>query len=162
MSRISRPAAGQSQRAGETGGVEIRLLGPGDAPVLANVHPDTFDNAVIPAQARAFLASPLHRIVVALDRGQVIGMATGAMLLHPDKAPAFFINEVGVADDFRRRGIGRQLTRALIAAARSDGARGIWLATEDDNMAARGLYAGLGARVTRGIVVYDWDGAMDD
>lgn len=142
--------------------IEIRLLGPGDAAVLDNVRPDTFDHAIIPAQALAFVTSPLHKIVVALDQGQVIALASGVMMFHPDKEPVFFINEVGVHEDFQRRGIGRAVTQALIDAARADGSSGIWLATEVDNKAARGLYCGLGARKTSGVVVYDWDGAMDD
>ena len=44
--------------------------------------------------------------------------------------------------------------------ARARGCKGIWLATETDNIAARALYRRLGADETTGIVVYDWDGAM--
>ena len=142
--------------------IEIRLLGPDDAAVLDNVRPDTFDHAIIPAQALAFVTSPLHKIAVAMDQGQVIALASGVMMFHPDKRPIFFIAEVGVHDDFQRRDIGRAVTQALIDAARADGPGGIWLATETDNDAARGLYSGLGARETSGVVVYDWDGAMDD
>lgn len=143
-------------------GVEIRLLGPDDAAVLDNIRPDTFDHAIIPAQAQAFLDSALHRITVALDRGQVIAMASGVMMFHPDKQPAFFKAEVGVNQDFQRRGIGRAVTKTLIDAARAGGSCGIWVATEADNQAARGLYTDLGARATGGVVIYDWDGAMDD
>lgn len=143
-------------------GIEIRLLGPGDTAVLENVRPGTFDHSIIPAQAQAFLDSALHKIVVALDQGQVIALASGVMMFHPDKPPIFFIAEVGVHDDFQRRGIGRAATQVLIDAARADGSCGIWLATEADNKAARGLYRDMNARETGDVVVYDWDGAMDD
>jgi ribosomal protein S18 acetylase RimI-like enzyme len=53
------------------------------------------------------------------------------------------------------------LVENLLAIARSRGCKGIWVATEGDNSAARALYAKAGARMTDGIVVYDWDGAMD-
>lgn len=141
--------------------IEIRALGPDDIAVLDDVRHDTFDGAIIPTQARAFLASDLHHIVVALDGGQVIGMASAVTMLHPDKAPMVFISEVGVNDDYLRRGIGKRLTRALIDLVQADGERDIWLATEDDNVAARALYNSLGARETKDVVVYDWGHAMD-
>ena len=143
-------------------GIDIRLLGPDDAAVLNHVRSDTFDNTIIPEQAQAFLSSPLHKIVVGLQQGEVIALASGVMMFHPDKPPAFFIAEVGVHETVQRRGIGRAVTKMLIKAARADGSCGIWVATEDDNTAARGLYNDLGARETSGVVVYDWDGAMDD
>ncbi|MFN3857785.1 MAG: GNAT family N-acetyltransferase [Caulobacter sp.] len=138
--------------------LEILRLGPGDDAVLAGA--DVFDYPVRPDQARAFLADPGHEIVVARQDGRIIGMATGVVLLHPDKQPAFFINEVGVDEDQRRSGVGRQLVEHLLEIARERGCRGIWLATEEDNVAARALYRRTMARETGGIVVYDWDDAM--
>jgi len=142
--------------------IQLKILGAGDAQVLENVRPDTFDNPIIAEQARAFLASDLHEMVVALDGDQVIGMASSVTMLHPDKQPMVFVNEVGVHDDYLRRGIGTRLTRALLDLVQADGERDIWLATENDNVAARALYNKLGARETGGIVVYDWGHAMDE
>ena len=61
----------------------------------------------------------------------------------------------------RKLGIGSALVERLLNVARARGCQGIWLATEADNFAARALYRTVGARETGGIVVYDWDGAMD-
>ena len=94
------------------------------------------------------------------SRTRVIGFASGNVLLHPDKPPVFFINEVGVLRDMRRQGIASALCRKLIQQARGAGCQGIWLATEKENDAARALYHSLRARETGGIVVYDWDDAM--
>ena len=55
----------------------------------------------------------------------------------------------------------RRRDAELIRLVRARGCVGIWLATERNNAAARGLYRKLDARETEGIVVYDWDGAMD-
>jgi len=140
--------------------LEILHLGPGDEALLAGA--DVFDNPVDPDQTRAFLADPGHEIVVARQDGVIIGMATGVVLLHPDKPPAFFVNEVGVDEDMRRQGVGLQLVQRLLAIARDRGCQGIWLATEDDNQAARALYRRAEARETGGIVVYDWDDAMTE
>jgi aminoglycoside 6'-N-acetyltransferase I len=88
-------------------------------------------------------------------------MATGTVLQHPDKAPSMFVNEVGVRDEWLRRGIGRAVTERLIAIARARGCKGVWLGTEPDNVAALALYRDLkGDEMT--IVGFAWDGAFDD
>ena len=135
------------------------LLDPQTAPLLGGA--DVFDNPVDPAQLAAFLADPGHHMVLAMQGSRVIGFASGNVLLHPDKPPAFFINEVGVNENMRQRGIATELCRRLMDLARGKGYRGIWLATETDNTAARALYRKLQARETDAVVVYDWDGAMD-
>lgn len=140
--------------------IEYHLLGPGNAPLLDGA--DVFDNPVDPVQLAAFVADCGHEMVFAAIGSKVIGMASGTALLHPDKHPAFFINEVGVNEDVRNRGIGTQLTRMLMSIARDKGYQGIWLATETDNVEARALYKELDARETAAVVVYDWDGALDE
>jgi ribosomal protein S18 acetylase RimI-like enzyme len=142
--------------------IEIRRLLACDAALLDNVLPDTFDYPIDPAQARAFLACDTHDIVVALDGDLVVGMATGMTHLRLDKPPEYFIDEVGVHDDYLRRGIATRLSRALMQIGHAQGCHGVWLATETDNIPARGLYKSLGGRETEAVVVYDWGGAMDD
>lgn len=121
---------------------------------------DVFDRAPDTAQLDAFLADGGHELVMALQDGRCIGFASGTVLLHPDKPPCFFINEVGVNAPFRRQGIGAVLCNALVELARARGCKGIWLATEADNAPARALYRALKAGETEAIVVYDWDEAM--
>ncbi len=140
--------------------VTYHILDPQNAHQLEGS--DVFDNNVDPKQLIAFLADPGHELVFAAIGTKIVGMASGTVLLHPDKQPLFFINEVGVNEDFRRRGIATSLCELLMKVARDRGCQGIWLATETDNTEARGLYRRLDARETNGIVVYDWDGAMDD
>lgn len=123
---------------------------------------DVFDHRVDPEQLTAFLTDPGHEMVFAAMGCRIVGMASGTVLLHPDKQPAFFINEVGVKEGFRRRGIATSLCKLLMKVARDRGCQSIWLATETDNVEARGLYQRLEARETRGIVVYDWGGARAD
>lgn len=140
--------------------VEYHHLSAGNAHLLDDA--DVFDHATDPVQLARFVADPGHELVFATCDGTVIGFASGAVLLHPDKAPAFFVSEVGVNEGFRQRGIATALCRMLIGLARDRGCKGIWLATETDNTAARALYRRLEARETEAVVVYDWDGAMDD
>ncbi|WP_161470962.1 GNAT family N-acetyltransferase [Tropicimonas marinistellae] len=142
-----------------TDAIRYHVLNKGNASQLLGA--DVFDNAVDDLQLATFLDDPGHELVFATVRDKVVGFASGNVLLHPDKQPAFFINEVGVNADMRRRGIGTSLCECLIEIARDRGCKGIWLATEMENEAARALYRGIGGRETEHIVVYDWDGAMD-
>ena len=141
--------------------ITLRQLGPADLEVLLAVPEGLFDNPVRPDQDRAFLNDPLHEIVLAFADQVVVGMASGMVMFHPDKPPAFFVAEVGVRDEYLRQGIAKRLCARLLDIARQRGCEGIWLATEADNVAARALYHSLDARETGDIVVYDWDGAMD-
>ena len=139
----------------------IRLLDRHDTDALGNVTPGLFDHPIRPDQARAFLESPLHAMVVAEREGEWLAFASGTVLLHPDKAPAFFINEVGTREGYRRQGLGRRVTQALMDHARDLGCdEGIWLGTETDNDAALALYRGL-AGDEEVFVGFAWDGAFD-
>jgi len=126
--------------------VEIRLLGPGDADVLRRVRPDVFDGPADPRWTEAFFADARHHLVVALEDGWVVGMASGVDYVHPDKAPQLWINEVGVAPSHRQRGIGRRLLDAILAHGRALGCTEAWLGTEETNVAAQHLYRAAGGR----------------
>jgi aminoglycoside 6'-N-acetyltransferase I len=129
-----------------TNSVTVRLLAAGDAAALDNVADDVFDDDLDPELVREFLDDPRHHLVVAIDAGLVVGMASGVHYVHPDKPPQMFINEVGVATSHRRRGIGRRLLVELLARARQLGCTEAWVATELDNEPARGLYTAAGGR----------------
>lgn len=139
--------------------IAIRLLGPDDAELI--LTSDAFDYPADPVQTQAFLDDDRHVIMGAILDGELVGFASGIIHLHPDKQPMLFVSEVGVNERHRRRGIGERLVRDLLTATRARNIRGVWLATESYNVAARNLYARLAGRETRHIVVFDWDGAMD-
>lgn len=140
--------------------ITFHHLGPDDLDLLLGVPAGLFDNPVDPEQARAFLTEPGHVIVLALSGDLAVGMATGMILLHPDKPPAMFVNEIGVREDWQRRGIGRAMTRHLFDIARAGGCRGIWLGTEPDNAPALALYRALDGDEMP-ILGFGWDGAFD-
>ena len=139
--------------------ITYRHLGPPQLDVLLSVPEGLFDNPIDPAQARAFLDDPLHELVLAFDGDLAVGLASGTVLLHPDKPPAMFINEVGVRDSHLRRGIGTSVTQKLIDIARARGCKGVWLGTESDNTAALALYRKLGGDEVQG-VYFGWDDAL--
>lgn len=122
----------------------IRVLGSDDTAVLEQVAVDVFDNEVDPRWSAEFLADPRHHLAVALDDGQVVGMASAVHYVHPDKPPELWINEVAVAPSHHHRGIGRQLLDALFARGRTLGCQEAWVLTEQNNAAARGLYGAVG------------------
>ena len=126
--------------------VEIVLLGPDNIGALDNVAPDVFDETVDVRLTRTFVSDTRHHMMLAIEDGVVVGMASAVDYVHPDKAPQLWINEVGVAPSHQRRGIGRQLLDALLAHGRTLGCTEAWLGTEVDNVPARALYESAGSK----------------
>jgi len=135
--------------------ITIRNLGPEDAHVLDRVKPGTFDNLDL-SRAWGLLATRVNELVVALDRGEVVGFAYGTMLMRPDKPAEFFVNEIGVHAEYRRQGIGSRLMRRLNELAMDRGCSGVWLMTEVENEEARAFYGALKGDESGATVMYDW------
>ncbi|WP_395748468.1 GNAT family N-acetyltransferase [Prosthecobacter sp.] len=114
-----------------------------DDAVLRSVAPDVFDHAVSPAFASEFLRDPRHHLAVAIDQDIVIGFASAVHYVHPDKPPELWINEVGVAESHRRKGLARQLLLLLFDLARSLGCRHAWVLTDRANPSAANLYSSM-------------------
>lgn len=133
--------------------IDIRLLGPADAGVLQHVAPGVFDGPVDPRWSAEFLVDPRHHLAVAIEDGQVVGMASGVHYVHPDKPPELWVNEVGVAPTHQGRGLGRQVLTELLKHGRSLGCREAWVLTDAENKAARRLYAATGGAETEGTVL---------
>lgn len=123
---------------------EIRVLKSGDSSVLDNVAPEVFDHAIKTDMTREFLEDPRHHLVVAIDEGRVVGMASGVDYVHPDKQREFWINEVGVASTHRGRGIARLIVERLLSVAGELGCVEAWVLTDRGNEAAMRLYATTG------------------
>lgn len=137
-----------------------RFLTPEDAALLCAQPAGLFDRPVDPDQTRAFLESALHVIAVAQDDDLILSFASATILLHPDKPPAMFINEVGTRDEHQRKGHASRVTRMLIDHADAADLDGVWLGTEPDNAPALALYRSLKGD-ERTFVGFAWDGAFD-
>lgn len=122
----------------------VSIVGPGDAGRLAHVAEDVFDLPVDDALWAEFLADPRHHLAVATDDGVVVGMASGVHYVHPDKPPQLFINEVGVAESHRGRGIAKQLLERLLQVGREQGCTEAWVLTDRGNAPAMRLYEACG------------------
>ena len=136
--------------------VQIRALGPGDdAHVAAAEH--LFDGPVDAGAAGRFLSEPGHHLLVAYEEERPVGFVSGVELTHPDKGTEMFLYELAVDEPFRRRGIGRALVAALDVLARERGCYGMFVLTDDDNVAARATYSSAGGRETSRSLMLDWD-----
>ncbi|NNJ13199.1 GNAT family N-acetyltransferase [Chloroflexales bacterium ZM16-3] len=141
--------------------ITIRLLGPGDAATLEHVADDVFDEDVNLAATAEFLADPRHHLAVAIDGGAVVGFASAVHYVHPDKPVELWVNEVGVVPSHQRRGVGLMLVRALLDRGRELGCSQAWVLTDEENTAARGLYAAAGGTETSGVIMVDFDLAAE-
>lgn len=124
--------------------ISYRLVGPGDAALLARIAREVFDHPLRADSTAEFLADPRHHLIVAMEDGVVVGMVSAFHYLHPDKRPELFINEFGVAATHRRRGIGRRLFAMMLDHGRALGCTEAWVGTEMDNHGARALYEAAG------------------
>ena len=126
--------------------VDIKLLGPQDAAVLASIAPDVFDDPIEAGRANEFLADSRHHLAVAIEDGWVVGFVSAVHYVHPDKPrPELWINEIGVAATHRGRGLGTRLLRAVFDLARGLGCAEAWVLTDRVNTAAMRLYAAAGS-----------------
>jgi GNAT superfamily N-acetyltransferase len=127
---------------GQTGGVRIVTLGPGDDDLLARAlgafrGPDDRPDP-------AFLADPSALAVVALEDETVTGWAWGHELGRPDGLRRFILEELETEEAARRDGVGRLLLDAVVAHARERGLTAMWLYTHAGTDAAARLYPGAG------------------
>lgn len=135
----------------------IETLSAQNAHRLDSLEHDIFDNQVDPHQLQAFVDDPRHILMMAIVDGTVVGMASGVEYFHPDKKPQMWINEVGVADAYQRKGIGRSLVESLIDQARNRGCDCAWLGTENDNVAANACYRAVpGGTEPESFLLYEW------
>ena len=125
---------------------EIKILRSGDQAVLDNVAPGVFDTSLNPRLVSEFLGDERHHLVVAVDRGQVIGLVSGVHYVHPDKPSEMWINEVGVTASHQGQGVGKAMIQELLQHARRLGCREAWVLTDRTNHSAMRLYASTGGQ----------------
>lgn len=136
----------------------IQQLTTANKQCLDRLAPEVFDNAIDPVQLARFLSDPRHLMLVAIEDGLVVGMASAVEYFHPDKPPQMWINEVGVSPAWQRRGIGRALTAALVEAARQRGCAYAWLGTDRDNTAAQACFRSVpDVEPPQPFLLYEWE-----
>lgn len=102
------------------------------------------DNSFIKWANRAFESTslPLSGYVWE-ENNRIIGNASVIPYLR-NKKRVYLIANIAVDPGYRRKGIGRALTRRALDHARAKGVDEIWLHVRDDNSAAIKLYESLG------------------
>jgi len=118
--------------------------GPFDAPVIAALHSQSFDQSGwSPRSVSEVLAMPgaFGILIVVEDR-------PAGFLLARVVADECEILSLGVSPMAQRRGFGRRLLRAAMTRARDLAVRMVHLEVAEDNLPARGLYLGEGFTAT--------------
>lgn len=124
--------------------ITYRRMYRADAPLLAHIAADVFDEKVRPNRLATYLAAPGHLLVLAFDGDLVVGQCAGVVHHHPDKVSELYVDEVGTGSDYLRQGIATSMLTELFAWARELGCKEAWLGTELDNEPANGLYRRMG------------------
>ncbi|MER5292548.1 GNAT family N-acetyltransferase [Streptomyces pharetrae] len=116
-----------------------------------------FDHPVRPEWAERFLTAAGHHLFLAYADDVPVGFVSGVETVHPDKGTEMFLYELGVAEPYRRRGIGRALVRRLAELGRERGCYGMWVGVDTGNTAALAAYRGAGGTEDGGCTVVNWD-----
>jgi ribosomal protein S18 acetylase RimI-like enzyme len=124
-------------------GVRVRQAAPGDEGEVARFQA-AFDNRVLPGETRRFLEDERHHLLLGYVDDLPAGFLSAVEVFHPDKRSELFLNEVGVMEQARRRGVARALVDDLKRIGRERGCVSIWVLTDEDNAAAMHLYQSTG------------------
>ena len=124
--------------------------------MLDNVADDVFDEPIDSARRAIRANAPDHLMVLALADGVVVGMCTAMVHHHADKSDELYIDEVGVAPPFRRRGIARRLMQEIMNWGGELGCAEACVGTERDNAPARRLYESLSSDEAEESVIFTY------
>lgn len=136
--------------------VTVRLLGPDDHDLVMDAG-DLFDAPPIAAQTAAVLASGRDFLWFAFSGNRPVAFASATSVLHPDQPPNLFFNELGVHEDFRRRGVATRLVEAVVDYARCNDIWPVWVLAEGDDRQAIAFYRSLSGLSQAGAVFFEWE-----
>ncbi|MEU9860554.1 GNAT family N-acetyltransferase [Streptomyces sp. NPDC047971] len=131
------------------------------AELMAAAH--LYDDAPRAEWAERFLAAPGHLMLIAYaEDGFPAGLVSGIEMLHPDKGVEMCLYELSVDEGYRRRGVGRALTRALVAEARERGCYDAWVGVDTGNGPALATYRSAGAGDDGEFAMLTWEFEVKD
>jgi len=119
--------------------MDIRELRASDCKWTAAVLGEHFGSPRVVSRGRLHDAEQLPGFVARSD-----GQPAGLVVYRIDGAEC---EVVALVVERPRRGIGRALTEAVVARARSEGCSRVWLVTTNDNVTAQCFYQALGWRL---------------
>ena len=124
-------------------GVRVRRAVVGDEDEVARFG-EAFDERVVAEETRRFLEDARHHLLLGYVDDHPAGFLSAVEVFHPDKRSELFLNEVGVMEGARRRGVARALVDELKRIGRERGCASAWVLTDEDNAAAMHLYRSTG------------------
>jgi GNAT superfamily N-acetyltransferase len=143
--------------------VQVRQASLADLDVLVPMfdqYRQFYDRDSSPAAVRTFLAERLTNGDSVLFLAQDGGEALGFTQLYPSfssvsMAPTFILNDLFVAENARRRGVGKALIDAAIQHGKATGAIRLGLSTAKANETAQRLYQETGWVREEAFVAYN-------
>jgi ribosomal protein S18 acetylase RimI-like enzyme len=141
--------------------LELRWMTAGDAATVEAAG-YLFDDEPDRESTEKFLRQGNHHLCIAYLDDEPAGFISGVEITHPDKGTEMLLYELGVDEDFRRRGIGRALVVALRDLARARGCTGVWVAVDDDNEPAVAMYRKLGPDEEARTLIPWWDLSVEE
>ena len=127
----------------EEAAVRVRRARSGDEGEVARFV-EAFDDDVLPGETARFLDDDRHVLLLGYVDDRPAGFVSAVEVFHPDKQSELFLNEIGVMQRDRRRGVARALIDELRQVGRELGCAGMWVLTDETNTAAMNLYASTG------------------
>lgn len=132
--------------------IDIVQIDQGCSERLQVVAEDVFDEKVDLDRLTKCVQDDSHILVVAVHENIVVGQVLAIVHLHPDKATELYIDDLGVSPKFHRQGIATSMLKTLFALGKRKGCEEIWVATEPDNIEAKGFYNSLNLSVRDAVV----------
>lgn len=118
----------------------VRRATPSDVGTVGPLHDELFANTHTPGAVLVAATDP-HKVRLVAERdGELVGYVAAER--QPDGGG--YIDFLGVAPRFRRRGLGTELVRAGVAALADLGCERFHLTVREANTGARALYVSLG------------------
>ncbi|MDH4317951.1 MAG: GNAT family N-acetyltransferase [Desulfobulbaceae bacterium] len=109
-----------------------------------------FDAALQRRGLQQLLAEPTARIMVADVDGETIGMCSGQLTISTaEGGPALLLEDLVVREDYRGRGIGKNLTESLELWANRNGVSRLQLLADRNNFPALAFYRKHGWEFTK-------------
>ncbi len=104
---------------------------------------------------REYLGRDDNVLLVARINDELAGLLLACKIYAPYKNGQWmYVDEVDVAVNHRRKGVGGALMKELFAVAKGMGLKEAWLGTEPDNISANKLYRSLGPSSSESFVDY--------
>lgn len=120
--------------------ISITQITPANQHLLARIAPDVFDHDIQADRLAAYVADERHALFVAVEDDVVVGQIRGSIHLQPDRDPDLYIDNLGTTPERKRRGAATAMMKALLDWGAAQGCTHAWVATETDNLEARGFY----------------------